>query len=61
MAKEHRDEIVETGKVLLEAIKKAAPSANSRGSDAIESLARAFSVVVEAMPNEPADRRTPGR
>lgn len=57
MAKANAELIHETAKELLEAIKDAAPDANRRGVEGVESLARAFSLVVEASPNVGKDQR----
>jgi hypothetical protein len=40
----------ETAEVLLNAIKEAAPKAQGRDTEGLESLARAYSLVREAMP-----------
>lgn len=40
----------ETAEALLKAIKTAAPGADSRGTESLESLAKAYAAVVEAMP-----------
>jgi hypothetical protein len=45
------EELTTTAKLsLLDAIVKAAPTANNRGSEALESLARAFAAVASAGP-----------
>lgn len=45
-----------TAKVLLEAITKAAPTAGARGSEALESLARAYAAVAGAAPKPKQER-----
>ncbi len=40
----------ETADALLWAIRDAAPTANDRGTEALESLAKAYAAVVEGMP-----------
>lgn len=57
MAKQNQDLINETAAVLLEAIKKAAPDAERRSSEGLESLARAYSLVVEQSLNVPGSGR----
>lgn len=46
----------EVAEALLKAIAEAAPDADSRGVEALESLARAYAAVVGAAPRNPKDR-----
>lgn len=41
-----------TAEALFKAIAEAAPDANSRGNEALESLAKAYASVVSAMPKK---------
>ncbi|MEK4240817.1 hypothetical protein NYE39_02260 [Janibacter sp. FSL W8-0316] len=61
MAKQNQDLINETAAVLLEAIKEAAPDAHRHSSEGLESLARAYSLVVEQSLNEPPVPRSARR
>lgn len=47
MAKQNEDLINETEVALLKAIKDAAPSAQNRSTEGLESLARAYNLVTE--------------
>lgn len=49
---------ISTAEALLEAIAKAAPSANGRGVEALESLARAYAAVATATPKPAAPKAT---
>lgn len=49
---------ISTAQALLEAIAEAAPDANDRGNEALESLARAYAAVVTAAPKDAAPRAT---
>lgn len=57
MAKQNQQLINETAAVLLEAIKEAAPDAHRRSAEGLESLARAYGLVVEQSLNEPGSGR----
>lgn len=46
-----------TAETLLEAIAKAAPDANTRGTEALESLARAYAAVAAAAPKTAGSER----
>lgn len=46
----------EVAEILLKAIAEAAPDADSRGVEALESLARAYAAVVSAAPRNPKER-----
>ena len=57
MPKQNDALINETAAELLKAIKEAAPSANDRGNEALESLARAYSLVVSNALQQPGSGR----
>lgn len=61
MAKQNQDLINETAAALLEAIKEAAPAAHDGSTEGLESLARAYNLVVEGSLHEPGSGRTRGR
>ena len=54
----NRDLSHEAAEALLTAIKEAAPGAERRSTDGLESLAKAYAAVVDAMPSPPT---RPGR
>lgn len=60
MAKQNQDLINETAVALLEAIKAAAPEAHNRSTEGLESLARAYHLVVEQSLNVPGSGRSAG-
>jgi hypothetical protein len=48
----NRELAAETAEALLNAIKEAAPDAHRRSTDGLESLAKAYAAVVDAMPRD---------
>lgn len=57
MTKQNQDLINETATALLEAIKEAAPGAQEHSNEGLESLARAYNLVVEQSLNVPGSGR----